>query len=258
MELGQVICKGEYGSIHLIKDKPNHIAKSQSKSSRVTNEVNILKQLHDCPGVVKLVEVIEHEYKVYMVMVKYEFDLYTYLDDYHFRGLPHRIAQTCLLQLLSALEYCHERKIIHRDIKSCNILVNDDDDDCVTMVLCDFGISRQVLNPNRTMTLNVISLNYRPPEILLRQDARYTEKVDVWSMGCVYAEMLNGWPLFNGDEVENICKEIKSFSSQQDQVHPHVFPSHEEYTLWKQGMMNDDSDKRFSAKQSIEGWTSLI
>lgn len=92
---------------------------------------------------------------------------------------------------------CHGRGIMHRNMKTANILIN-----CVTLhaKLVDFRLARKrCLDPERTYTLEVMTLNYRAPEVILGQ-AAYNESVDVWSMGCVIAEMATNSALFASDD----------------------------------------------------------
>lgn len=94
-----------------------------------------------------------------------------------------------------AVWWCHENHILHRDIKANNIFVAADG----TLKLADFGLARAMVDPDPLykMTTNVITLWYRPPE-LLYETRHYSGKVDVWSVACVHAELLLGEPLLPG------------------------------------------------------------
>lgn len=97
----------------------------------------------------------------------------------------------CIIwQLMNALDYCHSQYIMHRDLKPSNVLITAKGE----LKLCDFGLSRTFLGPGNYST-RVITLWYRPPELLL--GARYYDQsVDVWSAGCIFGELLAGYPLF--------------------------------------------------------------
>merc|ERR1711971_316412 len=100
----------------------------------------------------------------------------------------------CLLkQLLSAMCHLHDRWVMHRDLKTSNILLTNGG----ILKVCDFGLARHYGEPDRIYTRNVITLWYRAPELLMGQ-RRYTTAVDIWSIGCVFAEIFLRKPLFSG------------------------------------------------------------
>lgn len=97
-------------------------------------------------------------------------------------------------QLLSGLEHCHLRSVMHRDIKGANLLVNNDG----ILKIADFGLAN-FLYPKlkQPLTSRVVTLWYRPPELLLGS-TEYERTVDLWSVGCVFAEMFFGKPILQG------------------------------------------------------------
>jgi len=103
-------------------------------------------------------------------------------------------------QLLLGLQHCHEREILHRDIKGSNLLINNDG----LLKIADFGLARSYGEPGRKYTNRVITLWYRPPELLLGEQL-YGAAVDLWSVGCLIAEMALRKPLFPGhNETEQL------------------------------------------------------
>jgi serine/threonine protein kinase len=122
--------------------------------------------------------------------------------DHDFAGL-HRIKNTfslaqlkCIFkQILEGVKYLHDNKIVHRDLKSANLLLNNKGE----VNIADFGLARTMSSqPNAKYTYKVVTLWYRAPELLLGQ-SNYTSQIDMWSIGCIFAELLTGEVLFKGD-----------------------------------------------------------
>jgi serine/threonine protein kinase len=107
-----------------------------------------------------------------------------------------------MMQLCQGVRYCHAHRVLHRDLKPQNLLI---DKDC-NLKLADFGLARAFGVPLRTYTHEVVTLWYRSPEILLG-GRQYSTGVDMWSVGCIFAEMCTRKPLFPGDsEIDEIFK----------------------------------------------------
>ena len=109
-----------------------------------------------------------------------------------------------------AIAHLHEHHVMHRDIKPDNILVNSKTGE---LKIADFGLSRPFGIPYEKLTFSIQTLFYRAPELLLgNQD--YTLAVDIWSVGCVIAEMALGKPLFRGNsEIEMIFSILNQLGS---------------------------------------------
>ena len=121
-------------------------------------------------------------------------------------GLARCHAQNILKQVLDAISYCHSKGIVHRNLKPKHLLISlgtgaslDEQLTNATVKVADFALTRMIgyVNLGRELTTEVITLWYRCPEILLGKRT-YDSAVDVWSIGCIYAEMLEGRPLFHG------------------------------------------------------------
>ena len=165
---------------------------------------------------------------VFLVFEHCRYDLAHILDSYHehqrkthhrSRGSfssPFSLAQTkiLVLQLLSALEFCHLHWLVHRDIKPSNLLY---DTTTGRLKLCDFGLSRIAVHSDAHMTPNVVSLWYRAPELLLsgkHQRIRYSFPIDMWATGCLVAELFQGTPLLDGSS------EMEQLEKMQDSLGP--------------------------------------
>ncbi len=102
--------------------------------------------------------------------------------------------------------YCHAHNVLHRDIKASNLLISKTGE----LKIADFGLARLVTDKRKDLTPTVITLWYRPPEILLGLK-KYDSKADMWSVGCVLAELLNGRPLFPASSESEMLKSIWNF-----------------------------------------------
>ena len=109
--------------------------------------------------------------------------------------------------MLRALAYLHYNKIVHRDIKTTNLLV---DPESQTLKLCDFGSAKLILTHKETSVAYICTRYYRAPELLLGYD-HYGVEIDLWSAGCVIAELLRGGKvLFDGkNNTDQLIKIIK-------------------------------------------------
>jgi len=117
-----------------------------------------------------------------------EHELRNLIQNYHYQFNISEIK--CLMrQLLQAVDYLHKQGIIHRDLKTSNLLYNEKGQ----LKVCDFGLSRQ--GTNGAFTPTVVTLGYRAPEILLGSE-NYSSAIDMWSVGCIFAELLLGEPFF--------------------------------------------------------------
>ena len=214
---GEIIGSGAYGIILSAVDTQNNnqkvaIKKLKSISDlidlkRISREILIMKYCQH-ENIIPLFDVIIHLNKnpsinkiadVYLVMEKMDSDLQKIiaskqeLSDEHY--------QFILYQILRALYFLHSANIIHRDFKPSNVLINED----CTVKLCDFGMSRGIKDENILLTEYVVTRYYRAPEVMLSSH-HYSKKIDVWSVGCAFAELLSKKFLFPG---ENYIAQIK-------------------------------------------------
>lgn len=109
-----------------------------------------------------------------------------------------------MMQLLKGIDHCHSRGIIHRDIKSSNILVNNEG----VLKIADFGLANFYDSMSRQpLTSRVVTLWYRPPELLLGS-ANYGPFIDMWSIGCVFGELFVGRPILKGRTEVKIIQQL--------------------------------------------------
>ncbi|KAJ1459735.1 kinase-like domain-containing protein [Pelagophyceae sp. CCMP2097] len=113
--------------------------------------------------------------------------------------------QYFLYQILRGLKFIHSASVLHRDLKPSNLLVNSNCD----LAICDFGLARGVDDDAGKLTEYVVTRWYRAPELLCETDA-YDEAIDVWSVGCIFAEMLRRKPFFRGDTPQHQLETIVS------------------------------------------------
>ncbi|KAH3745007.1 Cyclin-dependent kinase C-1 [Pelomyxa schiedti] len=168
-------------------------------------EIKILREL-DHPNIIKLKEIVTsratatNKGSIYMVFEYMDHDLKGLMDTPTISKWFTQPQIKCYMkQLLEGLNYCHANSVLHRDIKAANLLINNEG----ILKLADFGLAR-TFNDQQRYTNRVITLWYRPPELLLG-DTRYGSAVDMWSVGCILAELLTNKPLFPGtSELEQL------------------------------------------------------
>ncbi|PAA85593.1 hypothetical protein BOX15_Mlig006880g2 [Macrostomum lignano] len=154
-------------------------------------EIRMLKQLRH-NNLVCLLEVFRRKKRLHLV---FEYIDHTLLNEMEARpnGMDRHHIRKITQQLLEAVSFCHLRNCIHRDVKPENILISRN----MTVKLCDFGFARLLTGPGDEYTDYVATRWYRAPELLVG-DTQYGPPVDVWAIGCVFAEMLKGIPLWPG------------------------------------------------------------
>ena len=99
-------------------------------------------------------------------------------------------------QILQGVAYCHSQRVIHRDLKPANTLLSGANNELIK--LADFGLARAFSIPIKPYSKEVVTLYYRSPELLLHMH-EYVTPVDIWSVGCIFAELAINNPLFKGE-----------------------------------------------------------
>ncbi|XP_036058441.1 cyclin-dependent kinase 18 isoform X1 [Onychomys torridus] len=158
-------------------------------------EVSLLKDLKHA-NIVTLHDLIHTDRSLTLVFEYLDSDLKQYLDHCGNLMNMHNV-KIFMFQLLRGLAYCHHRKILHRDLKPQNLLINDRGE----LKLADFGLARAKSVPTKTYSNEVVTLWYRPPDVLLGS-TEYSTPIDMWGVGCILYEMATGKPLFPGSTVK--------------------------------------------------------
>ncbi|KAM5180953.1 cyclin-dependent kinase 18 isoform 1-T1 [Mantella aurantiaca] len=158
-------------------------------------EVSLLKNLKHS-NIVTLHDIIHTEYSLTLVFEYLDSDLKQYLDNCGSLMSMHNV-KIFMFQLLRGLSYCHRRKVLHRDLKPQNLLINEKGE----LKLADFGLARAKSVPTKTYSNEVVTLWYRPPDVLLGS-TEYSTPIDMWGVGCILYEMSTGRPMFPGSTVK--------------------------------------------------------
>ncbi|KAL7306694.1 hypothetical protein TKK_0001366 [Trichogramma kaykai] len=153
-------------------------------------EIRLLKNLKH-PNLVNLLEVFRRKRKLHLVFEYCEHTLLNEMDKYP-HGCPEPMIKQLTWQILQGVAYCHRLGCVHRDVKPENILITAEG----VVKLCDFGFAR-MLSPGENYTEYVATRWYRAPELLVG-DTQYSTQVDVWAIGCVFAELIRGEALWPG------------------------------------------------------------
>ncbi|KAL6594688.1 hypothetical protein ACP70R_048426 [Stipagrostis hirtigluma subsp. patula] len=212
-KIEEVIGKGSYGVVCSALDthtgekvaikKINDIFEHVSDATRILREIKLLRLLRH-PDIVEIKHILlppsRREFRdIYVVFELMESDLHQVIkanDD-----LTPEHYQFFLYQLLRGLKYIHTAaNVFHRDLKPKNILANAD----CKLKICDFGLARVAFNDTPTAifwTDYVATRWYRAPELCGSFFSKYTPAIDIWSIGCIFAELLTGKPLFPGKNV---------------------------------------------------------
>ncbi|XP_038991625.1 mitogen-activated protein kinase 9-like isoform X2 [Hibiscus syriacus] len=211
-QVQEVIGKGSYGVVASAIDthtgekvaikKINDVFDHVSDATRILREVKLLRLLRH-QDVVQIKHIMlppsRREFRdIYVIFELMESDLHQVIkfnDD-----LTPEHHQFFLYQLLRGLKYIHAANIFHRDLKPKNILTNAD----CKLKICDFGLARVSFNdaPSAIFWTDYVATRwYRAPELCGSFFSKYTPAIDVWSIGCIFAEMLIGKPLFPGRNV---------------------------------------------------------
>ncbi|GJQ69397.1 Cdk2 [Trypoxylus dichotomus] len=209
---------GKFVALKKIKlDNCKNKGESEGIPSTTIREICLLKSLHHS-SIVELLDIIFTEKKgLYIVFEYLQMDLKWYLDTTCYK-LSEDLIRSYMKQLIDGVGYLHSHRILHRDLKPQNLLLDDEGH----IKLADFGLSRSFTVPTRTYTHEVVTLWYRAPELLLGAKM-YSTAVDIWSLGCIMAEMITKKALFPGDsEIDQLYKIFRLLGTPGEDIWPGV------------------------------------
>ncbi|ETI49956.1 CMGC/CDK protein kinase [Phytophthora nicotianae CJ01A1] len=220
------IGEGTYGVVYKAKDrvtgevialkKIRLEAEDEGIPSTAIREISLLKELQHC-NIVRLYNIVHTERKLTLVFEYLDQDLKKYLDVCE-KGLEKPILKSFLYQLLRGIAYCHQHRVLHRDLKPQNLLINREGE----LKLGDFGLARAFGIPVRSYTHEVVTLWYRAPDVLMGS-RKYSTPVDIWSVGCIFAEMANGGPLFAGtSEADQLDRIFRLLGTPTAEIYPAI------------------------------------
>uniref|UniRef100_A0A8C2L598 cyclin-dependent kinase n=1 Tax=Cyprinus carpio TaxID=7962 RepID=A0A8C2L598_CYPCA len=252
--------EGTYGVVYRAKDKKTDeiVALKRLKMEKekegfpITSlrEINtILKAQH--PNIVTVREIVvgSNMDKIYIVMNYVEHDLKSLMETMKQPFLPGEI-KTLMIQLLRGVRHLHDNWILHRDLKTSNLLLSHKG----ILKIGDFGLAREYGSPLKPYTPVVVTLWYRSPDLLLGAK-EYSTAVDMWSVGCIFGELLTQKPLFPGkSEIDQINKVFKDLGSPSEKIWPGYseLPAVKKMTFTEYPYNN--LRKRFGALLSDQGF----
>ena len=202
-----IVGEGAYGIVYKCKNKETNeyvaIKKFKETDDEIVlktmkREIEMLKKIRH-ENIVEFKEVFIHKKNIYLVFEYVDKNLLELLQETPNGISPSKI-KYLIYQLIKAIKYLHSKNIIHRDIKPENLLINQD----LKLKLCDFGFARDIklnseMNNISQMTDYVATRWYRAPELLLTGGI-YGPEVDYWAIGCIMGELIDGNPIFPGDD----------------------------------------------------------
>ncbi|KAF7195008.1 Serine/threonine-protein kinase crk1 [Pseudocercospora fuligena] len=245
-------------------------------------EIKFLQELNH-PNIIKLISVYSTKGQNLNLVLEQlpQGDLLKLIQDTQNISYTASDIKAWMLMLMRAIWFCHKNFVLHRDIKPNNLLIAANGE----IKLADFGLARSFADPYQPMTYNTITIWYRPPELFF-QAKYYGEKVDIWSCGCVFAELIardvlfRAWPESEINMIKLICEKVGTPTDQNwpgvEKLPGYVIPD-EKYPLRSRDywagtfraigdegidllikMLTLDPRKRFSAEQTLKHdfWTS--
>ncbi|KAL5370242.1 cyclin dependent kinase A-like protein [Cryptosporidium parvum] len=224
----EIIGEGTYGVVYKCKCKQSGelfavktFRSATSEFSTTTlREISILREINHS-NIVSVQDVILSSKGVNIVFEFFPYDLKRYLSMFPDKVPPVKFIKHIIFEILKGIFHLHMHRIIHRDLKPQNILISCDRN-LPDVKIADFGLSRILSTPFKTLTREVVTLWYRAPELLLG-NKNYSSSIDIWSVGCIFIELLIGRPIFSGDsEVSTLFKIFKTLGTPNPKVYSNI------------------------------------
>ncbi|KAH8695013.1 putative cyclin-dependent protein kinase Ssn3 [Talaromyces proteolyticus] len=207
--------KGEFAIKKFKPDKEGELIQYTGLSQSAIREMALCSELNH-PNVVGLEEIILEDKCIFMVFEYTEHDLLQIIHHHtqpQRHAIPAKMVRSILFQLLNGLLYLHTNWVLHRDLKPANILVTSSG----AIRVGDLGLARLFYKPLNSLFAGdkvVVTIWYRAPELLLGS-RHYTSAVDMWALGCIFAELLSLRPIFKGEEAKMDSKKTVPFQRNQ-------------------------------------------
>ncbi|KAI3646250.1 hypothetical protein MP228_009178 [Amoeboaphelidium protococcarum] len=224
--------------------KEIRLNEEEGAPSTAIREISLMKELKH-PHIVSLMDVLHTEEKLVLIFEFMDLDLKKYCDiavdklynqqmqlaqksgtslsKLPLKGLEVSVIKSFIYQMLKGLQFCHENRILHRDLKPQNLLIKHatiDGNPSLVLKLADFGLARAFGIPVNTFSNEVVTLWYRAPDVLLGSK-NYNTSIDIWSAGCILGELFNViYPQYSADGKEKInggCRPLFAGKNNQDQ-----------------------------------------
>lgn len=240
-------------------------------------EISLLRMLSRDPHIVKLMDVKQGQNKegktvLYLVFEYMDTDLKKFIRGFRQTGtnIPTKTIKSLMYQLCKGVAFCHGHGVLHRDLKPHNLLM---DPKTLQLKIADLGLARAFTLPIKEYTHEILTLWYRAPEVLMGS-THYSTAVDMWSVACIFAELITKQALFPGDsELQQLLLIFRLLGTPNEKVWPGVsqLKNWHEYPQWtpqklSTAVPNLDADgldllakmlqyepaKRISAKKAME------
>lgn len=215
IKTGQIVAMKK---IRLENQQDNDHFENEGIPSTAIREISLLKELQH-PNIVRLEDVLMEESRLYLIFEYLHMDLKKYIDTLEDKTMEPELVKSFLFQITQAILFCHKRRVLHRDLKPQNLLIEKNGR---IIKVADFGLGRAFGIPVRVYTHEVVTLWYRAPEVLLGS-YRYSCPIDMWSIGCIFAEMMTSKPLFRGDsEIDQLFRIFRVLKTPTEEIWPGV------------------------------------